>query len=69
MARGMRRLYYVLPLAALTLCAVLWAGWALPHRHIETGLDDYHGIERRYAETAVELAKVRTTSGVSLVPS
>src|SRR5918994_134880 len=25
MARGMRRLYYFLPLAALTLCAVLWA--------------------------------------------
>jgi|SRR5215216_4480426 hypothetical protein len=55
----MRRLYYVLPLAALALCAVLWAGWTLPHRHIETGLDDYRGIERRYAETAVELTKVQ----------
>jgi hypothetical protein len=55
----MRKLYYVLPLAALALCAVLWTGWALSHRHIDNGLDDYRGIERRYAQTAVSLAKVQ----------
>jgi len=38
---------------------VLWAGWALPHRHIETGVDDYRGIEREYAASAVEQAKVQ----------
>jgi hypothetical protein len=37
----------------------LGAGWALPHRHIGTGLDDYRGLARRYAETTVELAKVQ----------
>jgi hypothetical protein len=48
----------VLPLAVLASCTLLWAGWVLPQRLIETGVDEYSGIERRYAKTAVEEAKV-----------
>jgi hypothetical protein len=32
-------------------------------------LDDYRGLERRYAETAVELAKVQNNEWGNLVPS
>ena len=48
-------------LPVLILCAVLWAGWALTDRYIETGVGDYRGIEKRYANTAVELARVQTS--------
>ena len=55
-------------LAVIALRAVLWAGWAPPHRHTETGVDDYRGIEREYAASAVEQAKVQN-NGAIRVPS
>lgn len=50
---------FVLLLAVLALGALLWVGWVLPHRHIETGVEDYDGIEKKYAASAVEQAKIQ----------
>ena len=35
--------------AVIALCAALGVGWALVHCLIETGVDGYSGIERKYA--------------------
>ncbi len=59
-------------LAVVALCAVLWAEWELPRRHIETGVDEYRGIGREYAgeyaASAVEQAIVQNNWAIR-VPS
>jgi hypothetical protein len=59
MSGVMKGCLVVLSLAMLASCALLWAGWVLPHRLIETGVDGYSGIEREYAKTAIEMAQIQ----------
>jgi hypothetical protein len=63
----MRRLLIAL-LALFALFVVLRVGWLVPHRHIESEVDGYSGLQKRYASFAVEDAKVRVREWGSLRP-
>ena len=49
--------FLIFLLVMIVLLTVLRVGWLLPHRYIATGVDNYSGIEREYANTAIEEAK------------
>jgi len=58
MVSGMRSLR-VPPLVVLALCAAFAAGCASPGRDIPDGVGDYSGVEKEYARTAIEQAKLQ----------